>query len=388
MKDLSKILNQLGEDREMYFNAVSPPVIQTSNFAFDSVESMRDQLLNEFKHTLYTRGNNPTTDILREKIAALEGTEDALVLSSGSSAVTCAIMANVASGDHIVCVKNPYTWTKKLLNDIMPRFGVTTTYVDGTHIDNFKNAIKSSTKIIYLESPNSFTFEIQNLEAVSELARTKGILTIIDNSYSSSVFQQPHTFGIDLIVHSATKYLAGHSDVVAGVICGSGKMIQKIFNTEFMTLGTKLSPWDSWLMIRGLRTLEIRMERINESGRKLVDFISQRPEIEKVYYPFHSENPQLELARKQMSGCGGMFTVALKTRDVNKIEKFCNSLECFLLAVSWGGYESLIFPATAASEKTSEENKANVNLMRFYIGLEDPEMLIRDIEKALVILQD
>ena len=145
MDDLSYILNQLGEDREYYFNAVSPPVIQTSNFAFKDVDSMRRQLLNEFDYALYTRGNNPTTDILRKKIAALEGTEEALITSSGSAAITCAVMANVSMGDHIVCVRNPYTWTKKLLNDILSRFGVSHTYIDGTSLDNFRNAITPDT---------------------------------------------------------------------------------------------------------------------------------------------------------------------------------------------------------------------------------------------------
>ena len=383
MKELSQIINQLGEDREQYFNAISPPVIQTSNFAFDNVGSMRDQLLHEFDHTLYTRGNNPTTNILRKKIAALEGTEDSLILSSGSAAVSCAIMANVASGDHVVCVNNPYTWTKKLLNDILPRFGVSTTYIDGTILENFKEAIKPSTKIIYLESPNSFTFELQDLVAVSQLARDNGILTIIDNSYSSPLFQKPHSLGVDLIVHSATKYLAGHSDVVAGAICGSRGMIEKIFHNEFMTLGTKLSPWDSWLMIRGLRTLEIRMKRVEESTEKIIEFLDGRDEIERIFFPFHHSNPQLDLAKKQMTGCGGMFTIALKTRDIDKVEIFCNSLQHFLLAVSWGGYESLVFPATAASEKGSDANKAAVNLLRFYIGLEDPKILISDITQAL-----
>ncbi len=385
--DLSEILNHLGEDRDRYFSSVAPPVMQSSNFVFPDVATMRTQLLDEFNYQLYTRGNNPTTDILRKKIAALEETEDALILSSGSAAVAAAIMANVQTGNHIVSVQNPYTWTKKLMNDILPRFGVNTTYVDGTDHRNFEKALIPDTKVIYLESPNSFTFELQDLEKISALARAHDIVTITDNSYCSPLFQKPHRFGIDIVVHSATKYLAGHSDLVAGVICASSDMIQKIFANEFMTLGAKLSPQDSWLMIRGLRTLEIRMERIDKSARQIVDFVSQHPGVEKVYYPYHPENPQIELANKQMTGGGGLFTLALKTSDVEQVEAFCNSLKRFLLAVSWGGYESLVFPATAGSEKGSEQNIATINLIRFYIGLEDPELLMEDIGQALEKIQ-
>lgn len=381
--DLSEILNHLGEERERYFWSVAPPVMQSSNFSFPDVATMRTQLLDEFNYQLYTRGNNPTTDILRKKIAALEETEDALILSSGSAAVASAIMANVQTGDHIVSAQDPYTWTKKLLNDILPRFGVKTTYVDGTDHKNFEKVLTPDTKVIFLETPNSFTFELQDLDKIATLARTHNIITIADNSYCSPLFQKPHRFGIDIVVHSATKYLAGHSDLVAGVICASSDMIKKIFTNEFMTMGAKLSPQDSWLIIRGLRTLEIRMERIDKSTRRIVEYVSQHPGIEKVYYPFHPENPQIELANRQMTGAGGLFSIALKTSDVKKVEKFCNSLNRFLLAVSWGGYESLIFPSTAGSEKGSKQNNLLVNLIRFYIGLEDPEILMEDIGQAL-----
>jgi len=381
--DLSYILNHLGEDRSQYFNSVAPPILQTSNFSFPDVESMRNQLLNEFDYHLYTRGNNPTTDILRKKIAALEGTEDALVLSSGSSAIACAVIANLKAGDHVICVRDPYHWTKKLLVDILPRFNINTTFIDGTDIANFEKAIKPETELIYLESPNSFTFELQDLEGAATLAKSHDILTIADNSYSSPLFQRPHDYGIDLIVHSATKYLSGHSDVVAGVICGSRVLIRNIFETEFMTMGPKLSPLDSWLMIRGLRTLEIRMDRIDRSTKKIIDFLSGHVKIEKVYYPFQPDNPQLPLAKKQMRGGGGLFTIALKTSSAEDVELFCNSLQRFLLAVSWGGHESLVFPATASSEKDSDVNRSTVNLVRIYIGLESPETLIEDLAQAL-----
>lgn len=221
--DLSYIINELGEDRESYFGAVAPPIIQTSNFAFKNVALLREAMMDEFGVNLYSRGNNPTVTILRKKLAALDHAEDALVLSSGVAAVFLAVFANVKQGDHIVSVAKPYSWTDKLFKNLLPRLGVTTTFVDGTRIENFEQAIQPNTKIIFLESPNSFTFELQDLEAVAQLAKSKQLLTIIDNSYCSPLYQRPIDFGIDISIQTATKYLGGHSDVIAGVIAGKKK---------------------------------------------------------------------------------------------------------------------------------------------------------------------
>src|SRR4051812_23760651 len=179
--DLSYILNELGEDRTNYFNAVAPPIIQTSNFAFRKVDDLRKAFEDEMGGYLYSRGLNPTVDILRKKLAALDGAEDCLVFNSGAAAIFAGVLANVKSGDHIISVRSPYTWAQKMFDVILPRFGVTTTYVDGRKIENFENAIRPSTSLIYLESPNSWTYELQDLEAVAALARPKGIITMIDN---------------------------------------------------------------------------------------------------------------------------------------------------------------------------------------------------------------
>src|SRR5579859_6073559 len=196
--DISFILNHLGEERENYFNAVAPPVIQTSNFYFPDVESLRNSFREEKEVHLYTRGNNPTVQILRKKIAALAGAEDALIFSSGVAAISAAVMANVKAGEHVICVNKPYGWTDKLLNKYLSRFHVSCTMIDGTNIQNFVNALKDHTRIIYLESPNSFTFEIQDIEAVTKLAREKNIITIIDNSYCTSIGQHCIEMGADI----------------------------------------------------------------------------------------------------------------------------------------------------------------------------------------------
>jgi cystathionine beta-lyase/cystathionine gamma-synthase len=385
--DLSYIINQLGEDREQYFNAVAPPIIQTSNFAFNTVEKLREGISDEFEGTLYSRGNNPTLDILRKKLAALDGAEDALVLASGVAAVTIPVFANIKQGDHIICVKKPYSWTNKLFNDLLPRFGITTTMVDGTQIKNFEKAIQSNTKIIFLESPNTFTFELQDIEAVAKLAKSKNILTMIDNSYCSPLYQQPIKMGVDLCMQTATKYIGGHSDTVAGVVSGSCEMIKKIFVADFLNIGAIISPFNAWLLLRSLRTLELRVERSSQSAQKIVSHFENHPKIEKIFYPFSKSFPQNDLAKKQMKKPAGMFSIIVKTNSIEKIENFCNSLKRFLMAVSWGGHESLVFPASAVIKKV-EYNSENSdhNLIRFYIGLEDPEVLICDIEQGLGLL--
>ncbi|MBS1527566.1 MAG: aminotransferase class I/II-fold pyridoxal phosphate-dependent enzyme [Bacteroidetes bacterium] len=383
--DLSYILNELGEERENYFNAVSPPIIQTSNFALKTVKEFRAALADEYDYDLYTRGNNPTLNILRKKLAALDGAEDALVFSSGVASISVPILALVEQGDHIVSVENPYSWTIKLFKNLLPKFGVTTTFIDGTDIENFKNAIRPETKLIYLESPNTFSYELQDLKAVVALAKSKSIVTMIDNSYCTPLFQRPIELGIDLSAQTATKYIGGHSDVVAGVVTGSRELIKKIFDHEFMTIGPALSPHSAWLLIRGLRTLPLRLQRSFESARIITEWLSKHPLVNKVIWPFREDFKQYALGQKQMDGCGGLFSFTLKDPALRKIETFCDSLQHILMAVSWGGHESLIIPSIAAiPEEEYDAGEYNrYQLIRMYVGLEDPEYLIGDLEQAL-----
>ncbi len=380
---LSEILYQLGEDRENYFNAVSTPVIQTSNFAFTDLDVFRQRLTNELSGTIYTRGNNPTVKILRQKIAALESAEEALVFASGTAAVAAAVIANVNAGDHIVCVKSPYSWTNVLLTRFLTRFGVTTTFVDGTDATNFEKAILPTTKVMFLESPNSQTFELQDLAACADICKRHGLISIIDNSYSTPIYQRPIELGIDIVVHSATKYLNGHSDVVAGVVCSTLAMIEKIFNNEQMCLGAIISPHDANLIIRGLRTLPLRIKKSDESAKKVIEWLKTHPKVKKIYYPFLEDSPQYELAKKQMTGCGGLFSIETTAETIEEAEAFFYRLKRFVFAVSWGGHESLIFPICALYGVEGKPNPSlPFNFFRFYIGLEEPEWLIEDLKQA------
>lgn len=375
----SFVINQLAEDRENYFHAVAPPIIQTSNFAYPTVDEFVNAITHEKDEHIYTRGNNPTVNILNQKMAALEGAEDCLMVGSGAAAITNAVMSQVNASDHIISVQKPYTWAEHLMTKILPRFGVETTFIDGTKLENFEKAYTEKTKLIYLESPNSWTFELQDLSAIAEFAKQKGITTVIDNSYCTALCQRPIDFGIDLVIYSATKYYNGHSDVVAGAICGSREKITQIFHNEFMTFGNILAPQNAWLMLRSLRTLPIRLKQSSESTVKIIEFLKNHPKIERIWYPFDENIPQFELAKKQMKMPMGMFTIALKNRDVRAIKNFCESLEYFLIAVSWGGHESLLMPKCAFVDETDEQ----VNRIRFYVGLEDADVLLEDLEQGL-----
>lgn len=382
--ELSYILNELGEDRGQYFNAIAPPIIQSSNFAFRTVAEFRAALADEYHATLYSRGNNPTVDILRKKLAALDGADDALVFGSGIAAISIPLLALLQQGDHIVSVARPYSWTIKLFEKLLPRFGITTTFVDGTQTKNFEQALRPNTKLIYLESPNTFTYELQDLGAVATLARNRGIVTMIDNSYSGPLYQQPYTMGIDLVAQSATKFISGHSDVVAGVVTGSRQHIQKIFEGEFLNIGGNISPMNAWLLIRGLRTLPLRMERICNTTHAVVDYLAAHPKVERVIFPFHPSFLQYELAKKQMKNAGGLFSIVLRATTLQQVEIFCNSLQRFFMAVSWGGHESLVIPS-AVSIRPEEFNPAEERhrLIRLYVGLEDADYLISDLKQAL-----
>ncbi|HRG90077.1 MAG TPA: aminotransferase class I/II-fold pyridoxal phosphate-dependent enzyme [Chitinophagales bacterium] len=381
--DLSYILNHLGEERDSYFGAVAPPIVQSSNFYYRSVAGLRQAFLNEQHSRLYTRGNNPTVEILRKKIAALAGAEDALVFSSGVAAITAAVLSQLNAGDHAICVRKPYGWTHRLFSKFLPRFGVTATMVAGADVANFEKAIQPNTHVIFLESPNTFTFDLQDIPAIVKLARQHNIITIIDNSYSTSLGQRCIEMGVDIEVHSASKYYGGHSDVVAGYVLSSHKIITQIFESEFLNLGGIISPNDAWLLIRSLRTLPLRLQQSRTSTEKIVAWLEQHPQVEKVVYPFSKTFPQYELAQRQMKHGSGLFTMLIKARDVEQVELFCNSLKKFLMAVSWGGHESLLMPA--CSFPVQQHYKDDVypfNLIRFYIGLEDADSLMEDLSQA------
>ncbi|MGC4035735.1 MAG: PLP-dependent aspartate aminotransferase family protein [Chitinophagaceae bacterium] len=383
-KDISYIINELAEERENYYNAVSAPIIQTSNFVFNKVDDLSKAFEDEMSGYLYSRGLNPTVEILRKKLAALDGAEDCLVFNSGASAIFAGVLANVKAGDHIVSVKLPYTWAWKMFDIVLPRFGVSTTYIDGTKIENWENATQFNTTLYYLESPNSWDFAMQDIPAVCALAKKKNIITFIDNSYCTPIYQDVIGMGIDMAMQTATKYIGGHSDTLGGVLSGSRAMIKKIFDSEYLNIGSGVQPFNAWLLIRGLRTLPARLERITRTTIEVVQFLKKHPKIEGVIFPFDESFPQYQLAKKQMKNACGLMTIIIRTQKRESIVRFCESLKHIMMAVSWGGHESLVIPKCAgiAPQEFNPANKEH-RYVRLYVGLEEASYLVKDIEQAL-----
>jgi len=381
---VSYIINELGEERENYFNAISAPIIQTSNFAFKKVDDLSIALEDEMNGYLYSRGLNPTVEILRKKLTALDGAEDCLVFNSGASAIFASILANVKSGDHIVSVKAPYTWAQRMFDIILPRFNVSTTYIDGIKIENWEKASQKNTALYYLESPNSWDFALQDIQAVASLAKSKNIITVIDNSYCTPLYQKPIEMGIDLSLQTATKYIGGHSDTLGGVLCGSHNMIKKIFDSEYLNIGSGIQPFNAWLLIRGLRTLPARLERITKTTNEVLKFLKQHSRVERVIFPLDQSFPQYELAKKQMNGACGLLTIVLKVKNRIEIVKFCESLQHIMMAVSWGGHESLVIPkCTGIRNEDFDVNNPEHRYIRMYVGLEEADYLKTDLSRAL-----
>jgi len=386
MDELSFILNELGEDRENYFNAIAPPIIQTSNFRVNKVDELQKLFEDEYSGYLYSRGINPTVDILRKKLAALDGAEDCLVFNSGAAAIFAAVLANVKSGDHIVSVEKPYTWAQRMFDVVLPRFGVTTTYIDGTQIENFERAILPNTKVIYLESPNSWDYKLQDLKAVAELAKSEDIVTIIDNSYCSPLFQKPIEFGIDLAMQTATKYISGHSDTLGGVLSGKKEMIKNIFDSEYLNIGSGIQPFNAWLLIRGLRTLQARLERIARTTGTVARYLKLHSKVESILFPFDESFPQYELAKKQMKGASGLISFFVRAQTRQQVVHFCESFQHIMMAVSWGGHESLILPKCASiNDGEFDPSNKEHRMLRLYVGLEDADYLIADLGSAFSV---
>ena len=382
--DISYIINELAEDREHYFNAIAPPIIQTSNFGFKKVADLRKAFEDEMGGYLYSRGLNPTVDILRKKLAALDNAEDCLVFNNGAAAIFAAVLANVKAGDHIISVRNPYSWAQRTFDNILHRFGVTTTYIDGRDIKNFEAALQPNTSFIYLESPNSWTFELQPVKEVAAFAKKNNIITLLDNSYCTPLYQRPIEMGIDLSMQTATKYIGGHSDTLGGVLSGSHRLIKKIFDSEYLAVGSGIQPFNAWLLLRGLRTLPARLERIGNTTREVINYLKAHSRIDRIIFPFDESFPQYHLAKEQMSGACGLFTITLKNGTVESITRFCESLRHFMMAVSWGGHESLVIPKCAGLQP-HDFDAANIEhqYIRIYTGLEEPQYLTEDLKQAL-----
>ena len=387
------LMAHIGEDRAKYDGAVVPPIFQNSLFTFkdwDDIDAAFDDRTNR---PIYTRLVNPTTRIAEQKIAALAGASgldlEARLTASGMAAVSAAVFHAVSAGDHVVAVKNVYGPTNNFLNSYLRRkIGLETTFVSGSALQDFEQAITPKTKLIVLESPSSAVFSLQNISEVAKLARSKGILTMIDNTWATPLYQKPLDMGIDLEIHSASKYLGGHSDVVGGVIIGSRERMHSITVQEGELFGGTIAPWTSWLITRSLRTLSMRLERHQTNALQVAVFLEKHPKIRQVRYPGLKSHPQYDLGCQQMSGFTGLMGFELDTDDLTRIKRFFNSLEYFQIGVSWGGHESLIYaPAISYLKELPPDRFKELGIsmgdMRISVGLEDANDLIQDLSDSL-----
>ncbi len=378
--DTSYILHHMGEEA-LPENAVSPPIFQTSIFCFKDFREFQRVISDETHNRLYTRGNNPTVNLAEQKIACLEHGQKAKLLGAGVAAISNSLMAFLRSGDHVICVRDCYTWARTLIEKYLARFGVEHTFVDGADLDEIERAIRPNTRVLYLESPTSLTFTLQDLPAAAKLARSRGIKTIMDNTWATPIFCNPLDFGIDLVVHSVSKYLGGNSDLVAGVIVGSEEDIDKITWQESLQLGSVADPFMAWLVLRGLRTLHIRLPVHYANALAAAKFLENNAKVESVLYPMLKSHPQNDLAKKLFRGGAGLFSFRLRTRALSDVIDFTDSLRLFKRAVSWGGYESLVYPNAVSYQDDPPQDR--LNLIRLHIGLEERDAIIADLDSAL-----
>ncbi|MBP1849430.1 PLP-dependent transferase [Rhizobium halophytocola] len=362
------------------FEAVVPPIVQTSLFTFSSYDEMLSTYRGEKLRPVYSRGLNPTVRIFEEMLAKLEGAEDALGFASGMGAISGAVLPFVEPGDRIVAVRHLYPDAFRLFGTILKRMKVEVTYVDGRDEEAIEKAMPGA-KLFYMESPTSWTMETHDIKALAAIARRHGAVSVIDNSWASPLFQQPIRLGVDLVVHSASKYLGGHSDVVAGVVAGPKHLVDRLRGESLPYLGAKLSPFDAWLLIRGLRTLPIRMKAHERSALEIAKRLEALDVVADVQHPGLGNRLPAGL-----TGTSGLFSFIF--REGVDIRAFCDRLSLFKLGVSWGGHESLIVPGEVVLQQKAQPNSAQTfgidpRSIRLHVGLEGTEALWADIEEAL-----
>jgi len=359
--------------------AVAPPVYQTSLFTFDSYQAMVDRFRGVSRQPIYSRVDNPTVSVLLDKMCQLESGEAAAAFSSGMAAISNAVLGQVQSGDRIVCVKHIYPDTYRLLRGICTRFGVTTDFVDGRDLAAIEQAIPGA-KLLYLESPNTWVMQEQDIASIAEIARSANVTTVVDNSWASPIFQKPLAAGIDLVVHSASKYISGHSDVVAGLLVGSRAIIDKLGLDTTPYLGAKLSAQEAALLLRGLRTLPLRLQRHQTSALLIAKRLAEHASVTRVHHPGLAPRDY-----SLLTGYGGLFS--FEAEAGLDIPSFCDSLSLFRLGVSWGGHESLVMPAQASIDQAGKHSAAvdfgvSPRTIRLFVGLEDAEELWTDLGRA------
>ena len=374
-KGINTICTHVGELKDNEFKGAVSPLYMATSYAFEGVETKR-----------YPRYfNTPNQVALAQKMAALEHGEASLIFGSGMAAVSTSLMAFLKSGDHVVFQDSLYGGTSNLATEEFDKFGIEYSFAKDARVESLKAEIKDNTKVIYIETPSNPLLKITDMEAVAELAKERGLVSMIDNTFASPVNQNPIDFGIDIVIHSATKYMGGHSDILAGTVISSEAHIDRIFQMA-KNFGGSLSDYTVWLLERSIKTMGIRVKAQNENALKLAEFLKSHAEVANVYYPGLEDHPDHELARKQMRGFGGMLSFELK--ETINVSSFMNNLKLIKPSMSLAGVESTILLPSKTShglltEEEREKQGIKDNLLRFSVGIEETEDLIQDISQAI-----
>ena len=365
---------------------VTTPIYQTSTF---EVTNNEEQLRVTSTDRFYTRYGNPTNTVAENAIAELEGTDAALLFSSGMAAITTSILALVKAGDHIVAQRDIYGGVTKFLSQWLPRMGVETTFVDTNDIEQHERAIRPNTRIVHIESPTNPMVRIVDLEKIAALARKHKLVSTIDATFGTPINCRPAEWGIDVVLHSGTKYFGGHADIICGVAAGRRDLIDQIHHLR-TTLGCCMDPHAAFLLLRGIKTLAVRVERQNQSALRIAEFLSKHPKVTRVHYPMLKEHPEYALAKKQMAGAGGVLSFEVEGNGADAC-RVVEALNLFTLAPSLGGVESLVsIPVLTSHAMIDPEQRKKMGvteqMIRLSVGIENVDDLIADLEKGLAVL--
>ncbi len=369
------------------YGSVNVPIFQSSTFEFESAEEGARCFLGESDGYIYTRLGNPTIKVLENMVAELEGGFGGIGTSSGMGAINTVYMALLSKGDHMISSDAVYGPSRVIIEDHYSRYGVESTYVNTSDLNNIKAAIKPNTKVLYIETPANPTVEITDIKACAEIAKEHGLILVVDNTFSSPYLQRPLELGADVVLHSMTKFINGHADIVGGMVVAKTQEMYKKLRSMMTALGCNLDPHQSYLVIRGLKTLAVRIERAQQNAQKIAEYLEKHPKVEWVRYPGLPSHPQFELAKKQMDGPGALISFGLKG-GFEAGKTMMNNVKISILAVSLGGVESLIeHPASMTHSKVTKEDKQKAGitdgLVRYSAGIEDINDLLWDLEQAL-----
>jgi methionine-gamma-lyase len=375
-----------GYESSQFEGSLVPPLFQTSTFTFATAEQGERRFAGEENGYIYSRLGNPTVKILEERIAVLEKGEAGLAFGSGMAAVSAVLLALTKTGDHILCSQGVYGCTFGLLQLMKEKYHIDHEFSTMKNKEIIENALRPETAVIYIETPINPTMQLVDLQMIAEIAKEKGIPVVVDNTFCSPYLQTPLELGCDIVIHSATKYICGHGDVVAGLAVGKGDIIEKIAKTTLKDIGGIISPFDAWLLLRGLKTLPVRMDRHCENAEEVFEFLKAHESVENVYYPGDESHPQIDIVKKQMKKAGGIFSFSIKGSK-ETAQKFMNQLKLIKIAVSLGDAETLIqHPATMTHAVIPRDVRIQMGiddtLLRLSVGLESWEDIVDDLKQA------